>query len=50
MGIWGFLGLCFTALLGSVLNAYVPYAHFMVALGFAAVATVRGRNVRQTIV
>ena len=50
MGIWGFLGLCFTAYLASVLNDYVPYAHFMGALGFAAVATVKGRNLRQTIV
>ena len=42
MGIWGFLDVCFTAYLGSVVNAYVPYAHLMVFLGFAAVATVEG--------
>ena len=42
--------LCFAAYLGSVASAYVPYAYLMVALGFAAVATVKGRNVRQTIV
>ena len=43
--------LCFAAYLGSVVSAYVPYTHhLMVALGFAAVATVKSQNARQTIV
>jgi hypothetical protein len=40
IGIWGFLDTCFTAYLGSVVSAYGPYAHLMVFLGFAVIATV----------